>query len=73
MKLSLILILCSAIQSTCMPPMHTGLEYNNWHDCMIAGYTQSKKFLETSGSEQVNENQIYVKFVCLETIDEEKI
>ena len=39
---------------------------------MIAGYTQSKEFLETSGPEQVNENQIYVKFVCLETIDEEK-
>ena len=38
---------------------------------MIAGYTQSKKFLETSGSEQVNENQIYVKFVCLETMEEE--
>jgi hypothetical protein len=71
MKLSLILILCSAIQSTCMPPMHTGLEYKNWHDCMIAGYTQSKEFLETSGPDQVNENQIYVKFVCLETIEEE--
>ena len=24
---------------------------------MIAGYTQSKEFLETSGPEQVNENQ----------------
>jgi hypothetical protein len=31
----------------------------------------NKEFLETSGSEQVNENQIYVKFVCLENIDEE--
>ena len=38
---------------------------------MIAGYTQSKEFLETSGPEQVNENQIYVKFVCLETMEEE--
>ena len=70
MKLSLILILCSAIQATCIPPMHTGLEFNNWNDCMIAGYTQSKEFLETSGPDQVNQNQIYVKFVCLETIGE---
>ena len=54
-----------------MPPMHTGLEYKNWHDCMIAGYTQSKEFLETSGPDQVNENEIYVKFVCLENIEEE--
>ena len=38
---------------------------------MIAGYTQSKEFLETSGPEQANENQIYVKFVCLENMDEE--
>ena len=38
---------------------------------MIAGYTQSKEFLEISGPEQVNENQIYVKFVCLENIEEE--
>ena len=38
---------------------------------MVAGYTQSKEFLETSGPDQINENQIYVKFVCLENIDEE--
>ena len=38
---------------------------------MIAGYTQSKEFLETSGPEQVNENEIYVKFICLENIEEE--
>ena len=50
--------------------MHTGLEFNNWNDCMIAGYTQSKEFLETSEPDQVNQNQIYVKFVCLETIGE---
>ena len=55
-----------------MPPMHTGLEYNNWHDCMIAGYTQSKEFLETSGPDYINKNQIYVKFVCLENIEEEE-
>ena len=71
MKLSLILILCSALQSTCMPPMHTGLMYNDWNDCMTAGYQQSLEFLESSGSEQVNKAQLYVKFVCLETTIEE--
>jgi len=69
-KLSLILILCSAIQSECMPPMHTDLQYNNWHDCMVAGYTHSIEFLETSGPEYINKNQIYVKFVCLENMEE---
>ena len=38
---------------------------------MVAGYTQSKEFLETSGPDQVNENEIYVKFICLENIEEE--
>ena len=71
MKLSLILILCSAIQTTCMPPMHTGLQYSSWNDCMVAGYEQSIEFLQSSEPDNVNENQIYVKFVCLENIDEE--
>jgi|TARA_R100001129_G_scaffold126105_1_gene88365 hypothetical protein len=51
--------------------MHTGLQYDNWNDCMIAGYEQSLEFLKTSEAEQVNKNQIYVKFVCLENIEEE--
>ena len=71
MKLSLILILCSAIQSTCMPPMHTGLQYSSWYDCMVGGYQQATEFLEASGPEQINENELYVKFVCLENMEEE--
>ena len=70
MKLSLILILCSAMQSTCMPPMHTGLQYNTWNDCMIAGYEQSLEFFKTSGADQINENQLYMKFVCFENMEE---
>ena len=34
---------------------------------MAAGYQQSLEFLQTSGPEQVNDAQLYVKFVCLET------
>ena len=71
MKLSLILILCSALHSTCIPPMHTGLMYDNWNDCMVSGYQQSLEFLQSSGPEQVNDAQLYVKFVCLETTIEE--
>jgi hypothetical protein len=37
---------------------------------MVAGYTQSKEFLQTSGSDYINKNQIYVKFVCLENMEE---
>jgi len=38
---------------------------------MVAGYEQSIEFLQASELENINENQIYVKFVCLENIDEE--
>ena len=27
MKLALALIICSAVQANCMPPMHTGLKF----------------------------------------------
>ena len=54
-----------------MPPMYTGLMYNDWNDCMTAGYQQSLEFLQSSGPEQVNDAQLYVKFFCLETIIEE--
>jgi len=37
---------------------------------MVAGYTHSIEFLETSGPEYINKNQIYVKFVCLENMEE---
>ena len=54
-----------------MPPMHTGLQYNSWNDCMVAGYEQSLEFLKASGPEQINKNELYVKFVCLENMEEE--
>ena len=53
-----------------MPPMHTGLEYNNWHDCMIAGYNISIEKIESIGRYEVNQYDMFVKFTCapLETI-----
>jgi hypothetical protein len=38
---------------------------------MVAGYQQSGEFLEASGPEQINKNELYVKFVCLEDMEEE--
>ena len=38
---------------------------------MVSGYQQSLEFLQSSGKEQVNKSQLYVKFVCLETTIEE--
>ena len=54
-----------------MPPMHTGLQYSSWYDCMVGGYQQATEFLEASGPEQINKNELYVKFICLENLEEE--
>ena len=38
---------------------------------MVSGYQQSLEFLQSSNKKQVNDVQLYVKFVCLETTIEE--
>tara|TARA_B100000073_G_C23492927_1_gene476489 strand:- start:194 stop:415 length:222 start_codon:yes stop_codon:yes gene_type:complete len=73
MKLALALIICSAVQVTCMPPMHTGLKFDNWNDCMIAGHKEAIDFIEKADSNRINDSGLYLKFVCYETIEEEKI
>tara|TARA_R100001086_G_scaffold49782_1_gene22122 strand:- start:969 stop:1187 length:219 start_codon:yes stop_codon:yes gene_type:complete len=70
MKLSLVLIICSAVNSTCLPPMDTGLNYNTWYDCMIGGSEQSIDFLKSSDKNQTNENKLFIKFSCIENIEE---
>lgn len=69
MKLSLVLIVCSALQSNCISPINTGLQYDSWYNCMVAGYQQSKEFIEASSPEQINKNQLYIKFFCSENIE----
>ena len=70
MKLSLVLIICSAVNSTCLPPMNTGLNYDTWYDCMVGGSQQSIEFLIASDPYHINENELFIKFSCIENIEE---
>lgn len=71
MKLVLALIMCSATYSTCLPPIDTKKEFNNWYDCSIAGYQESLNLLQTSFFEEVNKHKLYVKFFCYDKLIQE--
>ena len=46
MKLVLALIMCSAVNSTCLPPIDTKKEFDTWYDCSVAGYQESLDLLQ---------------------------
>ena len=66
MKIALFLIMCSSIQSICMPPFLHEKTFNNHYDCLLKGYQMSIDKLEEIGKAEVNEHGIYVKFECKE-------
>ena len=64
MKYSLYMIICSLVAGECMPPVKMSGEHNTMYDCLDAGYIESKKKLEDIGRTDVNQYQMYLKFVC---------
>jgi len=66
MKIALFLIMCSSIQSICMPPFLYEKTFNNHYDCLLKGYQMSIEKLEEIGKAEVNLHGIYVKFECKE-------
>ena len=47
-----------------MPPHPMPTKYNNIYTCMEAGYEESLRKLQEIGSKEVNEHEIYLRFVC---------
>tara|TARA_B100000941_G_C28483338_1_gene543504 strand:- start:289 stop:510 length:222 start_codon:yes stop_codon:yes gene_type:complete len=64
MKIALFMIMCSALANECMPPHKIG-QYETMYECLNQGYKESLKKSQQLGEEQVNEHEIYLKFVCL--------
>ena len=63
MKIALFMIMCSGVAGQCLEP-HRLNTYDNFYQCMTAGYTESLRKTEEIGEEEVNKNRIYIKFVC---------
>ena len=66
MNFVLNLIMCSAVTNTCLPPYKYPDLFVDGYSCMIAGNYESILKLEEIGFKDVNENKIFIKFVCTE-------
>ena len=70
MKFTLLLVMCSYVAGECLPPYTYPQQFNDQYDCFMEGYNQSILKMENIGREEVNEHEIYIRFIC--SVDEEK-
>ncbi len=66
MKVILILYMCSFTTGACLPPYEFPIQYNDMYECLNAGYKESLKKSKQIGKKDVNENGIYIRFMCKE-------
>ena len=68
MKYIIILYMCSFSTSPpqCLPGQILGIEFNDYTDCILEGYLQSYKNLNKLSREEINNNQLAIKFDCKE-------
>ena len=52
-----------------MPPIEMQKTFDTKYDCLIAGYDISKDMMIDIGQEDVNKNNIYLKFVCTPKVE----
>ena len=74
MKIVLAFIMCSYTAGSCLPPYIYPEKFNDQYDCFIEGYKQSILKMEQIGREEINEHEIYIRFICSpenESIEEE--
>ena len=69
MKIVLVLIICSQVAGTCMPPYQWPDRFNTQYDCLMFGYEESIKKMKEIGKEEINKYQTFVKFICAEVKD----
>ena len=64
MKFSLLMIMCSYVAGECMSPHKMPNIYDDMYSCMEAGYKESLSKLQEIGPKEVNEYEIYLRFIC---------
>tara|TARA_R100000655_G_scaffold44972_1_gene81785 strand:+ start:337 stop:537 length:201 start_codon:yes stop_codon:yes gene_type:complete len=58
--------MCSFTSGACLPPYEFPIQYNDMYECLNAGYKESLKKSKEIGRKDVNENGIYIRFMCKE-------
>ena len=53
-----------------MAPYAYPKQFNDQYDCFIEGYNQSILKVEEIGRKEINEHEIYIRFIC--SVDEDK-
>jgi hypothetical protein len=64
MKVILILYLCSMTTGACLPPYQYPTEFNDMYECLNTGYSEALKKSKEIGKKEVNENEIFIRFIC---------
>ena len=76
MKFLLTIYICAAISGDCYTSPDYPKVYDDQHDCVRAGLSESYEIIYAEGNftkDQINNTRIYPKFICLPTEDEGKI
>ena len=66
MDYKLFMIICSLVAGECTTPYQMPDKYSSMYDCLNAGYTESLHKSEEIGKSDVNQHQIYIRFICKE-------
>ena len=64
MKFLLTFVFCSGLAGKCLQPMEYPEKYVDLYTCLDAGYRESIVQLQGIGKEEVNQQQIFIKFFC---------
>jgi len=71
MKFILIMLICSQVGGTCLPPYKVPEKFDDGYDCMVTGYEMALDKLQEMGREDVNKHNIFIKFGCHQEIKQE--
>ena len=71
MKVTLFLIMCSYMAGECLTPHVYPQQFNDQYDCFMEGYNQSILKMEEIGRKEINEHEIYIRFIC--SVDKEEL
>ena len=76
MKFFLTIFICSGIGGDCYTSPNYPKIFEDHHDCIRAGLSESYEILYAEGNftkEQINDLQLYAKYTCMPIKEEDKV
>ena len=73
MEYALVLLICSSVANNCLPPISYEDRFVDAYSCMVTGYERSLETTIAIGKDEVNLNDIYIKFGCTKVKQEKGI